>query len=54
MEGMGLLFLGYRDAVGDLLRRGVRGEVCPLLRVRGPERELGITAAGTASDAHCL
>lgn len=54
LEGVGLLILGYRDVVGDLLRRGVRGDVCPLLSVRGPDTELGITAAGTASDAHFL
>lgn len=53
LEGVGLLVLGYRDVAGDLLRRGVRGEVYPLC-VRGPDTELGITAAGTASDAHSL
>lgn len=53
LEGVGLLVLGYRDVAGDLLRRGVRGEVCPLC-VRVPDTELGITAAGTASDAHFL
>lgn len=54
MEDVGLLIVGYRGVVGDLLRMGVRGEVCPLLCVRVADTELRITTAGTASDAHCL
>lgn len=52
---MGILAVEYRDGVGALLRRGVRGEVCLHLNVCVADMKLGVTAAavGTASDADC-
>lgn len=53
--GIWILVVGYRDGVGALLRRGVRGEVCLPFNVRVADMEIGVTtaAAGTASDADC-